>query len=266
MKKVFAAVLSLAAMTALFAFGVASCRNGHPKSLLDQIMAKGELVIATEGVWAPWSFHNSKNELTGFDVDVSKEICRRLGLRPKFVEMEWERIFTCLENKDCDVAINGVEATAERTKRFYFTQPYAYDTTAIITRKDNNNIKSFGDLAGRTSANSLESTYYEIAENFGAISILIDSFDETIKLILEDRADTTLNSASTMYYYLRSNPNAQVKVAAISDIYMPIAAVCRRGEENLSLLAKLNQTLEAMHSDGILTEISMKYFEKDITK
>lgn len=266
MKKVFAAAFALAVETALLVFGVVSCRNERSKNLLDQIMAKGELAIATEGVWAPWSFHNDKNELTGFDVDVSKEICRRLGLRPKFVEMEWERIFTSLEKKECDVAINGVEATAERTKRFFFTQPYAYDTTAIITRKDNNSIKTFVDLEGRTSANSLGSTYYEIAESFGAISILVDSFDETIRLLLEDRADSTLNSAATIYHYLRSTPNAQVKVAAVADVDMPIAAVCRRGEENLSLLAKLNQTLEAMHSDGTLTEISMKYFEKDITK
>ena len=73
-------------------FSLSACYKPASKDLLDQVKIRGELVIAMEGVWEPWNYHDEHGELVGFDVDVAKEICKRMGLKAKFLEFEWERV------------------------------------------------------------------------------------------------------------------------------------------------------------------------------
>lgn len=262
--KLVGAALTAAALTLLPLFF--SCKKAQPKNLLEKIKAKGEISIATEGVWAPWSYHDEKGDLVGFDIEVAKEMCARVGIKARFVEIEWDRIFECIETGACDIAANGIEVTSERAGTLYFSQPYAYSKTALIVRKDNKKIKSFKDLQGTSSANSPNSTYCDIAESYGAIIIAVDSFEETMNLVLENRADSTINSDVSFYDYMITNPGAQLKIAEISNIILPVAIPCKREVENLPLLAELNKVLTDMHSDGTLSKISLKYFRKDITQ
>lgn len=243
-----------------------SCRKTQSNSLLEQVKAKGELVIALEGNWVPWGYHNAQDQLVGFDVEVATEMCRRIGVRPKFVEVEWERLLSGLEKNECDIVINGVAITPERQERFYYTEPYAFAKNVLIVRKDNNDIKSFEDLAGKTSANSKESTHYEIAKKYGAISIVVDTFDETMNLLLQNRVDSTINTFFSYYAYIKENPNAPIKIAASLDNSEQIAIPCKRNPNNLTFLLTMNNILETMRSDGTLSQLSMKYFEQDITK
>lgn len=266
MKKSFVAALAAAAMAVLAAMNFASCKKEKEKTLLDSIKSHGELTIATEGVWAPWSFHNDKGELTGFDIEVAKCVCKHIGVKPRFIEVEWDTIFDVLENKKCDIIVNGVGVTEERATRFYFTQPYSFSKTALIVRLDNDEIFSFKDLNGKTSANALESTYCEMAQSYGAVIIAIDTFEETLNLVMENRVDTTLNSDLSFYDYMNKNPTAPLRIAALSPTAIPVAIVCRKGLDNISLLSALDEALLKMNLDGTLTEISIKYFGKDITK
>jgi len=243
-----------------------SCVKASHKSLLDQVKAKGELVVALEGAWEPWNYHDEHGRLVGFDVDVAKEMCKRMGVRAKFVEFEWERLFSCLENGECDIIVNGVAITTERKNRFYYTTPYAVEKTALIVRKDENGINSFEDLAGKTSANSLYSTYDNIAKKYGAMSIVVDTFDETMELLLSNRADSTINSILVYYNYVKNNPNAPVKIAAILDDAFQIAIPCRKSVESQSLLEEMNRAIDSMKADGTLANISAAYFGLDVAK
>lgn len=256
----------LIAFAGLFCFSLLACHRSPQKTLLDQIKAKGELVIATEGVWEPWNFHDESGELVGYDIEIAKEMCARMGLRAKFLEIEWERLLNSLEKRECDIVMNGVAVTPERQARFYYTDPYAFGQSVLIARKDNNAIESFEDLAGKTSANSQGSTYEEIATKYGAIPIVIDTFEETVNLLLENRVDTTINSFFTFSYYMKNNPNAAIKVVAVYDQVYQIAIPCRRNPQNLTLLLEMNKALESMRSDGTLERISLKYFGQDVTK
>ncbi len=247
-------------------FFLSACNKMQGGSLLDQIMAKGELVIATEGFWAPWTFYNGKRELTGYDVDVAKEICKRLGVRPRFVEVEWELVFNCLETRECDIVMSGVSLSDDRLERFYFSHPYAYSKMAVIVRMDNDEIKSFEDLKGRVCANSIGSNYISTAIEYGAMVIEINSFDDAISLLVQNRSEATINSDLTLYNYLKTNSDVPIKVAALSDTPAPMAIPCRKEQGSLSFLEQINRILEDMRSDGTLSDISYKYFDMDITE
>ena len=77
--------------------------------LLSQIQKKGEIVVATEGAWAPWTYHDEDGTLVGFDVEVAQAIAKKLGVEAKFVETEWDGIFAGLDGGRYDIAANGVE-------------------------------------------------------------------------------------------------------------------------------------------------------------
>ena len=130
---------------------------------LAAIQANGKLVVALEGAWQPWSYHDESDTLVGYDVEVSRAIAEKLGVEPEYVESDWDSLFAGLDAGRFDIVCNGVEVTDERAKTYDFTTPYGYIHTALAVRKDNEDIKSFEDLKGKTTANSLASTYMELA-------------------------------------------------------------------------------------------------------
>ena len=75
--------------------------------LLD-IQSKGEIVVATEGAWAPWTYHDEAGTLVGFDVEVAQAIAAKLGVTATFAETEWDGIFAGLDSGRYDIAANGV--------------------------------------------------------------------------------------------------------------------------------------------------------------
>ena len=152
--------LALAALLALAGCGKKQEPAGDR---LAQIQQKGELVIALEGNWAPWSFHDDSDALVGYDVEVGKAIAEKLGVKATFVEGEWDGLLAGVEAGRYDMVINGVDITDSRKETYDFSTPYAYIKTALVVAKDNDTIQSFEDLAGKTTANSIGSTYMEMA-------------------------------------------------------------------------------------------------------
>ena len=56
-----------------------SSQGEAPADLLAQIQERGEIVVAMEGTWAPWTYHDENDQLVGYDVEVAQNIARRLG-------------------------------------------------------------------------------------------------------------------------------------------------------------------------------------------
>ena len=171
------------------------------------------------------------------------------------MESDWDSLFAGLDAGRYDLVCNGVEVTEERAKTYDFTTPYGYIHTALAVRKDNEDIKSFEDLAGKTTANSLASTYMELAESYGATVQGIDTLEETIQLLTAGRFDATLNADVSFYDYLNVHPDADFKLVAI-----PIVK-----SEDSSFLDALNSAIDELRADGTLKELGEKYFGQDIS-
>lgn len=233
---------------------------------LAAIKAKGEIVVATEGAWAPWTYHDEQGNLVGFDVEVAKAIADKLGVTATFAETEWDGIFAGLDAGRYDIAANGVEVTDERAEKYNFTTPYGYIRTALIVRGDNDDITSFEDLAGKHTANSIASTYMTLAESYGATAVGVDTLDQTIQMVLSGRADATLNAEVSFYDYMAVHPDANIKVVALTDDASRVSIPVRKDEKSASLLEAINQAIAELDEEGELSRISEKYFGKDITK
>ena len=234
--------------------------------LLAQIQERGEIVIAMEGTWAPWTYHDENDELVGFDVEVGQQIAEALGVETTFVEGEWDGLLAGLDAGRYDIMINGVDITEERSDAYDFSEPYAYNRTAVIVSADNTDITSMEDLAGKHTANTISSTYAEVAERYGAEVTGVDDLNQTFELLLSGRIDATLNAEVTYYDYMEAHPDANIKIACLDPEATQVAIPFRKGEETASLREAVNQALADMRESGALSELSEKYFGTDITQ
>ena len=234
--------------------------------LLAQIKERGSIIVAMEGTWAPWTYHDEDDNLVGYDVEVAQNIAEKLGVEVEFIEGAWDGLLAGLDAGRYDIMVNGVGVTEERAEKYNFSTPYAYNKTAVIVRGDYDEISSMADLKGKKTANTISSTYAAQAEAYGATVTGVDDLNQTIELLLSKRIDATLNAEVVFNDYKKEHPEADVKIATYSDQVEEIAIPIRKGDDTVTLLDAVNDALDEMAKDGTLTELSEKYFGMDISK
>ena len=234
--------------------------------LLAQIKERGSIIVAMEGTWAPWTYHDEDDNLVGYDVEVAQNIAEKLGVEVEFIEGAWDGLLAGLDAGRYDIMVNGVGVTKERAEKYNFSTPYAYNKTAVIVRGDYDEISSMEDLKGKKTANTITSTYASQAEAYGATVTGVDDLNQTIELLLSKRIDATLNAEVVFNDYKKEHPEADVKIATYSDQVEEIAIPIRKGDDTVTLLEAVNDALDEMAKDGTLTELSEKYFGIDISK
>ena len=244
----------------------AAVSTAESGDLLSQIQARGEITVAMEGTWAPWTYHDERDALVGYDVEVAQKIAEKLGVQVNFVEGEWDGLLSGLDAGRYDIMVNGVDITPERSEKYDFSTPYAYNRTAVIVSGDNDDIQTMEDLSGKHTANTISSTYAELAEQYGAEVTGVDDLNQTFELLLSGRIDATLNAEVTYYDYMKEHPDANIKIATLAEDATQVAIPMRKGADTATLREAINQALSELAEAGELSELSEKYFGTDISK
>lgn len=259
-------------VAALLAVTLGACSStptstSTTKDHLARIQEAGKITIATEGVWSPFTYHDENtDELVGFDVEVATEVAKKLGVEADFQEVNFDGGLTGVAQGTFDMMANGVDVTEERSQSYDFTEAYAYDHAVIVTLADNNTIKSFADLNGKTTANSTGSTYAAMGEENGATVTNVDTLGETMDLVLDGSVDATINANTSVQDYFNTTGNSdKLKVAATDTETTNYAFPLRKGSDNDSLREAINKAIDELREEGKLAEISNKYFGADIT-
>ena len=260
-------LLALLLITALLLSGCAkkpATADQGTKDHLARIQERGTLVIATEGNWSPWTYHDENDQLTGFDIEIGTLIAHGLGVEPDFQETDWSAILAGVDSGRFDIACNGVGYTEKRAEKYNFSKPYVYTQKVLVVRSDNEDIHALEDLNGRTTANSPDSTYALLAEEYGATVTSIDTLDQTLELLLQGRIDATINAKGSIDDYMKQHPDAEIKIAAVLE-GDPVAYPVPLGADSDSLMVEINKILDELRTSGKLAELSLKYFGEDLT-
>ncbi|MDE9441111.1 amino acid ABC transporter substrate-binding protein [Xenorhabdus bovienii] len=231
---------------------------------LDAIKASGVFKVGTEGTYPPFTYHDQANKLTGFDVDIAREVAHRLNVKPEFMEVKWDGLIAGLDAKRFDAVINQVGVTPEREAKYSFSIPYTASQVVLITRDNNSDIKTFADIKGKRSAQSLTSNYGQLATSNRAHLVSTDGFNQAIDLVATGRADATLNDRLSFLDFKKQRPDAPVKIVAQQADASKSAVLLRKGDPEL--VAAINKALQDLKDDGTYARISEKYFGTDISK
>lgn len=260
---VLSAVAALALTLSACGSGESTDASSEPESLLTHVQESGVLTVGTEGTYRPFSFHEG-NELVGYDVEIIEAVGEKLGVDVEFEETQWDGIFAGLDAKRFDVIANQVTMNAEREAKYLFSVPYTVSNGVLVTRSDNTEITSFDSLEGKTTAQSLNSNWYEAAQSAGANVEAVEGWAQAVTLLKQGRVDATINDKLTYLDSQITSPDDSIKIAAESADQSTVGVALRK--EDTDLREAIDTALEELRADGTLREISEKYFDADVTQ
>jgi polar amino acid transport system substrate-binding protein len=249
--------------------------------LLDLVMEAGKLLVSTDPNYAPQSFLNDDGELDGFDVETAKEVAKRLGVEVEFVTPDWDLITAGGWAGRWDVSIGSMTPTDERSEVLWFTGGYYFTPAVFAIHKDNSDIMSVEDLSGKVVGLGTATTYESWLN--GTLSILggevmydppagievkpYTTDSEAVQdLALGDgvRLDAVMSAQPTIEEAM--NSGVPLKYLGTPAFYEPLVFSLDKGRGTSGkMVAKLDEILDEMHSDGTLTELSLKWYGIDIT-
>ena len=259
---------TLAALTASAALVLAGCSGSSApaSSSADDdlgLVSAGTLTVATEGTYRPFSFHDETGELVGFDVEIAEAVADKLDLEVKFQETQWDAIFAGLEAGRFDLIANQVSINPEREEKYLFSSPYTVSPGVIVVPEDDDSISSFADLAGKTTAQSLTSNWYELAQDSGATVEAVEGWAQAVALLTQGRVDATINDELTFLDYEKTDGPTGLKIAAETDD--PASSAFALTKDKQALVDAIDEALSELRDEGVLAEISEKYFGADVT-
>ncbi|UJF25803.1 transporter substrate-binding domain-containing protein [Planococcus sp. 107-1] len=249
---------------------LAGCSNGdqeeetsETKSAWDEIQEKGSLKVATSGTLLATSFRDAESdELTGFEVEVVRELGERLDLEIEFTELGFDEMLTSVNTGQIDIAANDIEITEDRLDNFIFSIPIKYSYgTAVVRKDDLSGIKTLEDLKGKKAAGASTSIYMEIARDYGAEEVTYDNATNEVYLrdVSIGRTDVILNDYYLSTFGVAAFPELNITIHP--DIkYSPSEVGLVMNKDNEELADNVNQVLEEMLEDGTISEISAEFF------
>jgi polar amino acid transport system substrate-binding protein len=258
--------LSIVLLTVVLAFVFTNTAYTAGDGSWERVKKKGKLAIGIDDAFPPMEFRNEKNELIGFDIDVSKELARRLGIKVVYIPTAWDTIILSLKLKQFDIIFSTMSITAGREKEIALTSAYIMERQVIVVNKDNKKIRGLKDLSEETIMGvHLGPTTKE------ALKKLNRKFKEIRKYEMNNDGFLDLKTCSIDAlavdeligrYYLSQKPGEYI-ILEEDLLSEPIGVGLRK--EDVALKDKIQLTLDGMFKDGTMKKISIKWFSNDIT-
>lgn len=218
------------------------------------------LRTALTGKFPPFSFYGEDGALTGFDVDVSREVARRIGRESRIIATEWDGILAGLLAGKYDAIIGSMAVTPERQRQVHFSEPYYQSGAQLFVHRDNpRQIYSIADCAGARIAVVLGETYQHfLEENHSEVEVVtLKSGAEIFEMLAAQRIDGFVTDRLVGSWQIRQAGRDFVPVGEL--LYRESIAIPVRMEDT-ELLAGINLALAGMREDGTLKNIHRKYF------
>lgn len=269
-KRIAAAVLASAMVFAVGCGGSDSsskpASNGEDKSL-EKVMEKGTLVLGLDPTFKPMGYTDDNDEVVGFDIDLAKEVAKRMGVELETYAVNWDTKEQDLDAGTIDVIWNGLSVSDERKKVMLMSEPYMRNEMVFVVAADSG-IKTHDDLSGRNIAVQNGSTAQEILEassvvvEGGATPTALATNTEVLQQLELGMIDAAfLDSVVANYEITTLGKDYQILSEGLEPEEYAIGF--KLGSQKLC--DKIMEVLHEMKADGTIAEISTKWFGSDIT-
>ena len=266
-----------------------------PAGALATIMQRGTLVVATEEDYAPQAAlragaaraadtrcaanQRTENQFEGFDVDVAREIARRLGVELCLVTPLWTQVESGNWNDLWDVSIGSMVITPKRMQALYFSQPYTSGAAVMFVHADNQSFREPEDLSGKRIGVCTACAYEAYLEHtlvvpgqdiaFAIDEPTIVGYDTDTSALRDLAAgdgaelDAVLTDPDTG----RSAIEGGMRLKQLGEpLYYDFVAAAVDKNSSLDpvpLVARLTEIIQEMHADGTLSRLSEQYYGAD---
>lgn len=190
--------------------------------------------------------------IIGFEVDIANAIADVIGMKPEFVQNQWDGLIPGLQNNNYDIAINGLEITEDRKQEVNFSDPYYVTYEQLIVMRDRENINSLSDLIGKKAGALKGSLAERVLLAKPGINVL--TYDGEIAAMTDmanGRLDAVLCDAPIAIYYAKPDIRFKLVGQPIGEITYGIAI----RKDNKELLDKVNSAINKLSTSGKLREI-----------
>ncbi len=232
---------------------------------LKEILRRGELILGLDANFPPMGFTDENGEIVGFDIDVAKQVCTRLGIELVIKPIDWSEKERLLDDGEIDCIWNGMSVSPERAEAMCLSEPYMKNEMIFMIPKDSD-ARGTMDLPGRTvgvQSGSTAQEELEQAEIYDEITVVpFDNNIDMLKQFDEGKLDVVLVDSVVAYYYtsISEEPHFVLPDSLSEE---KIAIGFRKGD--VKLRDRVQVILEEMKADGTLAMISTKWFGGDIT-
>ncbi len=248
----FFGLTGLALLIASAAFSVPAAAQ----DTLQKIKKAGEMVVGTSAAYPPFEYHEGSN-IVGFDIDLGSEIAKRMGVKIKWVEIDFKGIIAGLKSGRVDLLITAMTKTPERAEQITFSSPY-FDAGIGAAKPIGSPIAKPDDLKGKVVGVQLGTSGERfVRDNIKGVKE-IKTYD-TILLALKDlenkRVDAVVNPLPSIKYNLRGLNGLDV-----TDVWTSRVVGINTRKEDTALLAEINKQLADLKKEGVLDKLNKKWF------
>ena len=252
--------IALASLGALGLVSMVAAQGSLP-----QIKERGELIIATDPTYPPFEYME-KEKMIGFDVDIGNELGKDLGVKVKWVGLEWAGVLGSLESGKCDLAMAGITITTERKgKGYVFSRPYLLSGQEIVRRKGDTRINGPKDLVDKVVAVQQETTGQFAVAKLGVPKERMLRFDQVQDGLMDvrnKRSDATVGDLPTLKAILQKGfPELEL----VGDPFVKETLGIVAWKNNPTLIGLVNRSLSQMMVDGRYAAAYRKWFGEPLT-
>jgi polar amino acid transport system substrate-binding protein len=236
---------------------------------LQYIKDNGKFILGLDDSFPPMGFTDDKGEIVGFDVDLAKAVCEKLGVELVLQPIEWEAKEQELSTKNIDCIWNGFSVTPERQENLTMSKPYMQNNISLVVTNAST-VTSMADMAGKKlavqSGSSAEEalnddTNKAFRESLGQVN----PFSDYITALMDmetGNSDAVLMDTVTANYMI-ADAGKDYKVLSETLLADQYAIGFRKGDK--ALCDAVEKALSELKADGTVAEISTKWFGSDVT-
>lgn len=262
MKKIFALCMMLVlAVTALAGCGSNSAQKEESK----------KIVVGLDDSFPPMGFKDEKNEVVGFDIDLAKEVAKRLGREVEFKAIDWNSKEAELKSGRVDILWNGLDITDKRKENMLFSEPYMDNRQIVFVAKNGKvTVAGEADLAGKTIGTQSGGTteeYFENKPELKASMKEVKYYPDYINAFMDlenGRLDAVVGDEIIGRYYISKHPDEIQAIDTVIGTVSQFGIAFRKDDQKLR--DEVQKVFDEMKADGTVAKISEKWFAKDITK
>ncbi|MFG6118769.1 glutamine ABC transporter substrate-binding protein [Thalassobacillus sp. B23F22_16] len=221
--------------------------------------ATEKYTVATDNNFVPFEFLNEETgEMEGFDIDLIKAVADEAGFEVEIESMKFDGVVSGMQSGRFDIGIAGMTITEERKETIDFSDPYYDAGLMIAVNKDNEDIQSEDDLAGKKvgTRSGTTSEEYIKSNHPDAELVTFPGIVEAYMDLESGRLDAVMYDVPNVQYYVA---NDSAKLKTVGDIL--------QGEQygiafpkDSELVEDVNKALETLIENGTYDDIYEEWF------